>query len=123
MMEIKPEDVLDMSPWWKQLEAHKLLAFAWIDDNFKSPKIQAVVDWQGERVTDSCGDYWTLTHGVRDAASAFYIDSSSIEHQFTTAISDYVMLKASKEKELMASIKRDKIERLTKELRELEAKP
>lgn len=119
-IEAKPELALGMGAWWKRKEANQLMVFAWVDDNFKTAPVQAVVDFEGKRDLDSCSDYWNMVDRVRDAAGGIYIDSSSIMMESVRGIATYIMLKASSEKEMMAQIKKDKIEKLKKELADLE---
>lgn len=118
--ELKLGDVLEVGSWHKRLVAHKMILFAWIDDNFKSNIVQDVVNFDGKRDIDSCGDYYHLVQRVREQNN-FEISHNGSALALMTELSVYVMLKASAEKAVMAQIKRDRIEKLQKELKDLEA--
>ena len=120
-MEIKIEEVIDMNSWWKQKVIHQLKVLAWIDCHFKERIVQDVINYGGDRSTDSCNDYYHLIDKVKDAGDpSFYIDSSSIQHETIGLLGQYIMLKVTKEVEVMKQLKKEKIAKLQKELKELE---
>ena len=122
-IEITPANVIDIGSWHKTLLAHHLKVLAWIDDNFKSAEVQTVVDFKGDRFTDTCTPYYyAVTQVVERAEDSFYIDNSRMHHESMELYAQYIQLKASREVALMKQIKRDKIEALRKELAELETK-
>lgn len=122
-IEAKPKEAIGMSSWWMLKEANQLQMYAWVEDNFKDPRVQAVIDFTGERHADSCTDYYELVSKVREAAGGIYIDSSSIHHGSVTWLAEFIMLKAEAAKEVRAAIKREKIAALQKEIAELESLP
>lgn len=120
MIEITVANAIDGSAYNKALAIHHLKVLAWIDNNLKSPKVQAVMDWEGERVTDSCTDYYHMVEAVQREADSYDIGYSRGQHEAIRLFSDYIMAKKKLEKETMAAIKREKIAKLKKELAELD---
>ena len=119
-IEADPEKAIGMSAWWMQKEANMLQQYAWVDDNFKDPRVQAVIDFTGDRSVDTCTDFYDLVIKVREAAGGIYIDSSSIHHGCVSRLEQFIMLKAEQQKKLRAQLKKEKIEQLQKEIADLE---
>lgn len=120
-IEANPKEAVSMGAWWLNAVASDLMVFAWVTDNFKNEAVQRVVDYSGEKTTDSCNDYYELVNKVRELANGIYIDSSRMHHDSVGRIAQFIELKADNDKATMAAIKREKIEKLKKELSELEA--
>ena len=123
MIEAIPENAVGMSSWWLRREANLMEIYAWIDENFKSGGVQRVIEYEGKRETDTCGEYYNLIADILGAAGAIYIDSSSITLDRVNKVSRFIMLKATISRDLMAQVKRERIEKLTKELALLEQEP
>lgn len=116
------EELVCKSAFWKNLDAARLNILAWVDDHFTHRFVQAVIDFPGKRETDCCGEYYDLIVKIQGETPHFETGSSHAQHETIQLISDYILLKAEKSKELMVAIKKDKIEALRKELAALEVK-
>lgn len=119
-IEADPEKAIGMSAWRMQKEANMLQQYAWVDDNFKDPRVQAVIDFTGDRSTGTCADFYDLVIKVREAAGGIYIGSSSIHHGCVSRLEKFIMLKAEQQKKVRAMLKKEKIEKLQKEIADLE---
>ena len=119
-IEASPKEAIGMPAWWLYQVANQISLYAWVEDHFADPRVQAVIDFAGDRFTDSCTDYYELVGKVREAAGGAYIDSSSLHHQSVGKLSEFIMLKAEQEKSRRAAIKREKIAALEKEIAALE---
>ena len=119
-IEADPKQAIGMSSWWLSQVSNQIQMYAWVEDNFKDPKVQAVIDFVGDRSTDSCAEYYELVGKVREAAGGVYIDSSGLHHQSLGKLSEFIMLKAEQAKATRAYLKREKIAALEKEIAELE---
>jgi len=67
-IEAKPEEAIGMSSWWLLQVANQLQMYAWVEDNFKAPEVQAVIDFAGDRSNDSCTDFYDQVEKVRTKA-------------------------------------------------------
>ena len=119
-IEADPKKAIGMSSWWLAQVANQISMYAWVEDHFKDPKVQAVIDFTGDRSTDSCTEYYELVDKVRESAGGSYIDSSVLHHESVGKLSEFIMLKAEQAKATRAYLKREKIAALEKEIAELE---
>lgn len=117
--QLKPKDIGD-NEWQIKNTSSRLEVCLWILSHFKEILIQTVIEWEGERETSYCTDYYDMVDKIWDNANGWDGGSSSGHHSNIKFISDYILLLAKQKKEMMQQIKKDKIERLKKELEELE---
>lgn len=118
-----PKEAIGMSSWWLLQVANQISMYAWVEDHFADPRVQSVIDYKGDRSTDSRTDYYELVEKVREAAGGSYIDSSSLHHESVGKLSEFILLKGEQQKAQRAAIKREKIAALQKEIAELESQP
>ena len=121
-MEIEIKDLLQENAYTLEVKEIQLKVFRGILNNMGDPIIQAVIDWQGERDTASCTDYYELPNAVL-AKYAPNWDSycSSGHHAMVGFVSNSILALAKNNKEEKKRIKLEKIKDLQKQIEKLEA--
>lgn len=124
MFALKVEDYLILTSCWKRVFSNRLNVLAYIDEHLTDNVVQAVADFDGERHADYYDEngYCDLVRGLWEKAGGEDTGSSSGAHGNYKFVSDYVISKMAREIGLAKRLKLEKIERLRKEIEQLENK-
>ena len=120
-MKIEIEELLKENSYTLKYKETQLKVFGGILNNMGDPLVQAVIDWQGERDTSYCTDYYELPAKVLSKyAPSWDSYSSSGHHYMVGFISNSILALANHNKEEVKRIKLAKIEDLKRQVKELE---
>lgn len=112
-------DYMDYGSYSKIFDAEKLLVWAAIENNLKDDKVYRVMEWKGKRdLYDD--DYRQTVNDVWFKFSKFDSYSSPGSEEFRKWIEMIILYESDRQKKQVLEIKKDKIERLKEEIKEIE---